>query len=70
MPWRVTWCVVFRGSILSQFPRYDGHDRARFDRLAALPADLGIEMATCAGLIMYPGSRRRIVDALTCTART
>jgi DNA polymerase III alpha subunit len=47
-------------------PRYDGQDRARLDRLARLATDLGLDLVASAAPIMHHGSRRRLVDVLTC----
>jgi DNA-directed DNA polymerase III PolC len=47
-------------------PRYDGQDRARLDRLARLAADLELDLVASAAPIMHHGSRRRLVDVLTC----
>jgi DNA-directed DNA polymerase III PolC len=46
-------------------PRYDGQDRARFDRLARLAADLGIPTLASATPIMHEGRRRQMADVLT-----
>ena len=46
-------------------PRYDGQDRARFDRLARLAADLGIPTLASAQPIMHEGRRRQMADVLT-----
>ncbi len=46
-------------------PRYDGRDGARFDRLAALAADLGLPTVASAAPIMHHGRRRRLVDVLS-----
>ena len=45
-------------------PRYDGQDRARFDRLAALAADLGIGTVASASPLMHHGRRRRLAQLL------
>ena len=47
-------------------PRYDGQDAPRFDRLARLAEDLGLGLVASAEPIMHHGSRRRLVDVLTC----
>ncbi|MFP5508412.1 MAG: error-prone DNA polymerase [Alphaproteobacteria bacterium] len=46
-------------------PRYDGQDRARFDRLARLAGDLGIPTLASATPIMHEGRRRQMADVLT-----
>ena len=46
-------------------PRYDGGDAARFDRLAALAAALGVPSVASAAPIMHVGQRRRLVDVMT-----
>jgi DNA-directed DNA polymerase III PolC len=46
-------------------PRYDGQDRARFDRLATIAADLGIDTVAAASPLMHHGRRRRLTDVLT-----
>ncbi len=46
-------------------PRYDGQDRARFDRLARLAADLGIPTLASAKPLMHEGRRRQMADVLT-----
>ncbi len=47
-------------------PRYDGQDRGRLDRAARLAGDLGLRLVASAEPIMHHGSRRRLVDVLTC----
>ncbi len=47
-------------------PRYDGQDSARLDRLAAWAAELGLPLVASAEPMMHHGSRRRLVDVLTC----
>ena len=46
-------------------PRYDGQDRARFDRLAKLAVDLGIPTLASATPLMHEGRRRQMADVLT-----
>ncbi|MEL7345982.1 MAG: error-prone DNA polymerase, partial [Pseudomonadota bacterium] len=46
-------------------PTYDGHDRARFDRLAKTARDLGIPTVASAQPIMHHGNRRKMTDVLT-----
>ena len=50
---------------LMMAPRYDGRDPARFDRLAALAAELGIPTLASASPRMHHGARRRLADVLT-----
>ncbi|WP_372833589.1 error-prone DNA polymerase [Puniceibacterium confluentis] len=45
-------------------PQYDGQDRARFDSLAALAADLGLPTVASACPRMHHGRRRRLADVL------
>ena len=52
--------------ILVMAPRYDGQDRQRFDRQAALAARLNIPAVASACPVMHRGSRRRLADVLTC----
>jgi DNA polymerase-3 subunit alpha/error-prone DNA polymerase len=47
-------------------PRYDGLDPQRFDRAARLAGSLGLPLVASAEPIMHHGSRRRLVDVLTC----
>jgi DNA polymerase-3 subunit alpha/error-prone DNA polymerase len=47
-------------------PRYDGEDAARIARAAALARELGLPLVASAEPIMHHGSRRRLVDVLTC----
>ncbi|MCP5088372.1 MAG: error-prone DNA polymerase, partial [Rhodobacteraceae bacterium] len=47
-------------------PRYDGQDRWRFQRQAALAERLGIPAVASACPVMHRGSRRRLTDVLTC----
>jgi DNA polymerase-3 subunit alpha/error-prone DNA polymerase len=47
-------------------PRYDGQDAPRFARLARLAGELGLRLVASAEPIMHHGSRRRLVDVLTC----
>ena len=47
-------------------PRYDGQDAARLARLARLAGDLGLPLVASGEPIMHHGSRRRLVDVLTC----
>lgn len=46
-------------------PRYDGQDRARFDRLAKLADKLGIPTLASAMPMMHEGRRRQMADVLT-----
>ena len=46
-------------------PRYDGQDRSRLDRVAALAADLGIPTLASAMPLMHEGRRRQMADVLT-----
>jgi DNA-directed DNA polymerase III PolC len=46
-------------------PRYDGQDRARFDRLAKLADALGIPTLASAKPLMHEGRRRQMADVLT-----
>ena len=46
-------------------PRYDGQDTERFDRLAQLAADMGIQTIASASPRMHHGSRRKLADVLT-----
>ncbi|WP_347312013.1 error-prone DNA polymerase [Defluviimonas sp. SAOS-178_SWC] len=46
-------------------PRYDGHDRHRFNRLAALARDLGLPTVASARPLMHAPARRRLADVLT-----
>ena len=46
-------------------PYYDGQDRHRFDRHAALAAELGIPTIASAAPIMHHGRRRRMADVVT-----
>ena len=50
----------------SRSPRYDGQDRPRIARAARLAAGLGLPLVASAEPIMHHGSRRRLVDVLTC----
>ncbi len=47
-------------------PRYDGQDAPRLDRAARLAADLDLPLVASAEPMMHHGSRRRLVDVLTC----
>jgi DNA-directed DNA polymerase III PolC len=51
--------------LLLMAPRYDGQDRARFDRLARLADRLGIPTVASALPMMHHGARRRLADVLT-----
>ncbi|TDX24846.1 error-prone DNA polymerase [Rhodovulum visakhapatnamense] len=56
----------FPGAVaLAMAPAYDGDDAARFDRLAALAADLGLDPVATASPILHHGRRRRLADVLT-----
>ncbi len=56
----------FPGQIsLLMSPLYDGQDTSRFDRLAALAAELGLPTAASAAPIMHHGARRKLTDVLT-----
>ncbi|OYX45156.1 MAG: error-prone DNA polymerase [Rhodobacterales bacterium 32-67-9] len=46
-------------------PRYDGHDRRRFDRLGALARGLGLPTVASARPLMHVSARRRLADVLT-----
>ena len=46
-------------------PRYDGQDRARFDRLARLAGELGIDTLASARPLIHVGRRRQMADVLT-----
>ncbi|OAN69675.1 error-prone DNA polymerase [Rhodobacteraceae bacterium EhC02] len=46
-------------------PRYDGQDRARFDHLARVAADLGVPVMASAMPLMHEGRRRQMADVLT-----
>ncbi|RME16600.1 MAG: DNA polymerase III subunit alpha [Alphaproteobacteria bacterium] len=46
-------------------PRYDGHDPARFARLAALAEELGLAPVASAEPLMHHARRRRLLDVLT-----
>ncbi|MFD1195889.1 error-prone DNA polymerase [Seohaeicola saemankumensis] len=67
------WLLLARGLTrglarqmhLVMAPRYDGQDRARFDRLSRLAADLGIPTLASARPIMHEGRRRQMADVLT-----
>jgi error-prone DNA polymerase len=54
------------GVSLVAAPRYDGQDARRLARTARLAAELGVEMVASAEPVMHHGSRRRLVDVLTC----
>ena len=56
----------FPGQVsLVMAPRYDGQDRARFARLAALAARLGVPTVASALPLMHRANRRRLADALS-----
>ncbi|PWE28390.1 error-prone DNA polymerase [Maritimibacter sp. 55A14] len=55
-----------RATALVLAPRYDGQDRARFDRLARLAARLDLPTVASAAPIMHRAAQRRLVDVLTC----
>jgi DNA polymerase III alpha subunit len=66
LPWARRLTRRFPGQVsLLLAPRYDGADSARFDRLAALGAMLGIPTVAAASPMMHHGSRRRLTDVLT-----
>ncbi|WP_082630931.1 error-prone DNA polymerase [Roseovarius atlanticus] len=46
-------------------PRYDGQDAGRFDRLAKLAEELGLETVASALPAMHHARRRRLADVLT-----
>ncbi len=46
-------------------PHYDGEDRARFDRLAALAGSLDLPTVASARPLMHIAARRRLADVLT-----
>ncbi|MFO1209704.1 MAG: error-prone DNA polymerase [Amaricoccus sp.] len=54
------------GAHLLAAPRYDGQDRPRIARAARIAAALGLPLVASAEPIMHHGSRRRLVDVLTC----
>ena len=47
-------------------PRYDGRDRERFARAAAVAKALKLAMVASAEPLMHHGSRRRVTDVLAC----
>ena len=51
---------------LAASPRYDGEDRPRIARAARVAEGLGLPLVASAEPIMHHGSRRRLVDVLTC----
>lgn len=56
----------FPGEVsLALSPRYDGEDAARFDRAAAVAAELRVPTVATARPIMHHGARRRLADVLT-----
>ena len=56
----------FPGQVtLLMAPRYDGQDSARFGRLSALAADLGLPTAASAAPVMHHGARRKLTDVLS-----
>ncbi|MEX5727589.1 DNA-directed DNA polymerase III PolC [Rhodovulum iodosum] len=56
----------FPGQVsLAMAPAYDGQDAARFARLAALAARLGLPAVATAAPMMHHGRRRRLADVLT-----
>ncbi|WP_172298589.1 error-prone DNA polymerase [Pseudoruegeria sp. HB172150] len=56
----------FPGQVsLLMAPLYDGQDGARFDRLAALAADLGLPTVASGAPVMHHGQRRKLTDVLT-----
>ncbi len=60
----------FPGQVnLALAPRYDGQDRERFDRAAAVAADLGVPTVATARPLMHHGTRRRLADVLTAIRR-
>ncbi|HET9069209.1 MAG TPA: error-prone DNA polymerase, partial [Amaricoccus sp.] len=54
------------GAHLAASPRYDGLDRERTERAAALAGELGLRLVATAEPIMHHARRRRLVDVLTC----
>ena len=50
---------------LAMAPEYDGRDGERFDRLAALAADLGVPTVASGAPMMHHGRRRRLADVLS-----
>lgn len=50
---------------LALSPRYDGGDAARFNRLARLAVQLGIETVATARPLMHHGRRRKMADVLS-----
>ncbi len=51
---------------LAVAPRYDGQDAPRLARAAKLAEELGLRLVASAEPMMHHGSRRRLVDVLTC----
>ncbi|NNK77912.1 MAG: error-prone DNA polymerase [Litoreibacter sp.] len=47
-------------------PRYDGEDRARFERLSNLAQTLGVTTVASGAPLMHISQRRRLTDILTC----
>lgn len=52
------------GCHLLMAPRYDGQDSARFDRLARLAQEQGLDTVASALPIMHHGARRRLADVV------
>ena len=46
-------------------PRYDGHDRTRFDRLSEIAENQGLTTIASALPMMHHGRRRKLADVLT-----
>jgi DNA-directed DNA polymerase III PolC len=51
---------------LAASPRYDGEDRRRIPRLAALADSLGLPLLATARPMMHHARRRRLADVLSC----
>lgn len=68
-PWRALaarLAAAFPGQAhLMMSPRYDGQDRARFDRLVQAAESLGIPTVASALPMMHVAARRRLADVLT-----
>ncbi len=46
-------------------PRYDGQDPERFERIAEMAADLGVETIASGAPLMHHGARRKLADVLS-----
>ena len=51
---------------LGASPQYDGEDRSRFARRAALADKAGVPLVAMGDAIMHSGRRRRLADVLSC----